>query len=498
VGGLLEAATGFLDRRLLTGVWLPVLVFTAALTSIVITGIGWQATGTWWDGLPADLRVIAVIVYVAATALIAQVLAARKARLVGFFEGYWDHLPLGRWLAACRRAHHLEVTTGDGITYPRGKARVMPTRLGNVLRAAEEHARRYNIDAVLTWPRLYVTLPAAFTDAFGAAAARLELMLTLSALGAAFAPAGGGAAVVFLPWWAGAACVGGGALVAWLAYRAAVRAALPYGNLIRTAFDVLRWLLLDTIGLDRPTSYAAELDQWDQLDKLWRRGAPDTGGAVLLGYPNPGPAQMSIRRRRRRPATPMAAPAPQALPTANPAGVGSPPQAKPLHLGRWLIPALGLAAGAAVGLSVWLDAPGRSLRPGAPTATTALPAWHVITPADLNKPDGDLVGHYTLRPVPKGGAVTRTLVGPAVGPLTGRVLTSVNVRSAAALHQGDVVTLYATPGETNPGRRDYVPGVLVLDVPAGGGTLVIAVPQAELPRLLAMGTTEIVPVRQPR
>ena len=51
----------------------------------------------------------------------------------------------------------------------------MPTRLGNILRAAESYPHdRYGADAVLTWPRLFPLLPDRLTASLTAARAEIE------------------------------------------------------------------------------------------------------------------------------------------------------------------------------------------------------------------------------------------------------------------------------------------------------------------------------------
>lgn len=48
----------------------------------------------------------------------------------------------------------------DLALYPEDPARIMPTRLGNVMTAAETHStQRYGLAAALMWPRLWLILP---------------------------------------------------------------------------------------------------------------------------------------------------------------------------------------------------------------------------------------------------------------------------------------------------------------------------------------------------
>lgn len=290
--GLLETVGGLLERRLLRTTWLPILLFGALMAALVAAAHGWVRTQHRWESLSGDLQALGVILLVAATVVLAQLLDAVRPSVIRLYEGYWSALPYGDRIAARLRVRHEDpvARTERPWTLPTPD-RLMPTRFGNIIRAAEQEAQRYGMDAATVWPRLYVTLPEAFTAHFAAAAAALDLMVTISMLGAGFAVLGGAVAVILLPWYMAVLCLVGGALTAWLGYHAAVRAAFVHGELIRTAFDVHRWLLLDAMGLQRPASLGAERKQWQQIHQVWQRGFPDADQAVHLGYPPRPPAQ---------------------------------------------------------------------------------------------------------------------------------------------------------------------------------------------------------------
>ncbi|MFF2847462.1 hypothetical protein ACFVT5_14150 [Streptomyces sp. NPDC058001] len=291
--GLFDSTSGVLGRRLFTTTWVPVLVFGALVTVLVLSATGWSLARGRWDGLSADLRGLAIVLFLAVTVLLTQLLAAVRPGIIRLFEGYWDAVPLLRRIARrCARRLDDPVERSRRPWSLPAPEEMLPTRFGNIIRAAEQEARRYGMDAATAWPRLYVTLPETFTTHFAAAAGAVDLAVTISSLGAVFAVVGGGFAAVALPWYAAAYCAGGGALTCWLGHQAAVRAAVAYGELIRTAFDVHRWLLLDAMGLTRPTGLNAEREQWRQIHQVWQRGVPDAGQAHLLGYP-PASGQQS-------------------------------------------------------------------------------------------------------------------------------------------------------------------------------------------------------------
>jgi len=128
-------------------------------------------------------------------------------------------------------------------TFPQGF--VLPTRLGNLLRAAEEYTEhRYGLNAVLVWPRYQRLLAAVRAWAWG-----LTFLLVWMPLTAWLAwRSGGGWA-----WLAPAAALGTGWLWMRLAYRLAVARAAVFGELVRAAFDLYRLGLYDALGWPRPS-----------------------------------------------------------------------------------------------------------------------------------------------------------------------------------------------------------------------------------------------------
>jgi hypothetical protein len=291
-GGLL----GLLDRRLILTAWLPVLLLWGALGALVITGEHWSQAAAWWLRQPAQFQVSLLVAALACVTFSAYVTAALIPVFLRVGEGYWPSR-LEPLAARCRRRQEKRREPMEKSPlafarlhndYPTRRESVMPTRLGNVLRAAEDYPLiRYNIDAVVVWPRLYLVLPDQVTTAIAAAKTPLDLMAVIGAVASAFAVSGTVISAVLLPWYAPFACLAGGLAVTWFAYAGAVQAARPYAQLIRAAFDVHRGLLLDAVGLSRPQSLLGEREQWEQITHLWYQGAAEK--ATLLGYPATSP-----------------------------------------------------------------------------------------------------------------------------------------------------------------------------------------------------------------
>ena len=127
---------------------------------------------------------------------------------------------------------------------------VMPTALGNALRAAEDRAgRRYGLDTVVVWPRLYPLLSERVLAIVDDERTQLDVAVRFSVvlLVAALASLG----LLITHGWL--LVVPAGLLVlAWLAYRAAVGAAIAYGEGLETAFDLHRFDLLRALHLPLP------------------------------------------------------------------------------------------------------------------------------------------------------------------------------------------------------------------------------------------------------
>ncbi|MDJ0592707.1 MAG: hypothetical protein QNJ72_22415 [Pleurocapsa sp. MO_226.B13] len=121
---------------------------------------------------------------------------------------------------------------------------LMPTRLGNLLRAAETRPYdKYRLDAVTCWSRLWLVLPESAQKELTEARAELNL-------GARFWLW----SLLFLiwsiwTWWA----IPIGLLSALLVYRWMLSAATNYGELIEAAFDIYRFELYKSLHWPLPT-----------------------------------------------------------------------------------------------------------------------------------------------------------------------------------------------------------------------------------------------------
>ena len=149
------------------------------------------------------------------------------------------------------------------------EAAILPTMLGNVLRSAEGRAgSRYGLDAIVVWPRFYPLL----SDKVTAVLDDLRDQLDLAARFCVVFGIATVISVVFLAahgWWLTAAAVTlAGAL---LSYRAALAAAVAYGQALEAAFDLHRFDLLTALHLPLPADLTGEVTANQELSRFLRQ-----------------------------------------------------------------------------------------------------------------------------------------------------------------------------------------------------------------------------------
>jgi hypothetical protein len=323
---------------------------TALLAFFVVGALlsGAPASGPDLGGLEAHVRrfspLEAALLTVAVLAL-ALVLHPLQLSLVRVLEGYWGHGVVFRIPADWGRGRHrrrrellerqTQIPKPEGQQpgaqqiaaasmaawklrrlYPDDADHVMPTLLGNVLKAAEDRAGgRYGLDCVVVWPRLYPMLSESLTAALDDARNQLDLMVRFAAT---FGLVALGALVLLAPhgWWA--AVVLAALVLAWMSYRAGVNAAIAYGELLESAIDLHRFDLLQALHLPLPADPEAEQKLNAQLSDLLRQDLPMQVGYVHAPSPEPagdeGLPREPSGNRRRRPSAPSASPVRPAAP----------------------------------------------------------------------------------------------------------------------------------------------------------------------------------------
>ncbi len=308
------------DRWATVGV--PALVFWVGAVLAFAAGGQSGVLSSWATRLEGQSTVIQVVVLlgallvVAASAVVVNRMTTPALRRL---EGYqWPGWAAGRWETMTKAIQDqydrdmqqwqvLQTIIDEGGTLtaeqqqayarvdaglhrlPQNRGDMMPTRVGNILRAAERRPNdKYGLDSVIVWPRLWLVMPEASRTELGTARAALDSAVAAVIWGLLFAiliPAAllvagvtgsGGPAPV-------AAAVGG-AVVGLLVARSAVRWWVParaevFGDLLDSAFDLHRCALYQQLRWPLPENPHQETGEHGTgaalTQYLWR-GSDDT------------------------------------------------------------------------------------------------------------------------------------------------------------------------------------------------------------------------------
>ncbi len=341
---VLKEVPRLIGRRLLVNAFFPSLLFWSLVIAVVIEGqADFISVLKEWNQLDITLKTLQTIGFLSWVTFFSVVLSSHFNTILCFYEGYWN-FPFGRFLANKRKNWHkyrlskLDFTTQNKkleeelknvktelqqpsqqqqkqeleskqkelenklahlqenrrILYqniylyyplPTQPEQVMPTRLGNILKNAELYSYdRYEIDAVLIWPRLYNLFPERFIETIAEAKSSLDFMLLISALSSIFALVSGVYLVIVkASGWLFLLCFWGGLFLAWLAYRSALGSALLYAQQIKAGFDLYRNELLKEMRLELPKTPLEEIELWNKIHQFLY----NNNTTVLLQYKDP-------------------------------------------------------------------------------------------------------------------------------------------------------------------------------------------------------------------
>jgi hypothetical protein len=174
--------------------------------------------------------------------------------------------------------------------YPADPDRILPTMLGNILRAGEDPAgERYGLRSMTVYPRMYPYL----SDKLHQAIARqLDLIDATSAFCLSFVVA----ALATIPvvvirhdWWS---LIPIGFLgLALVAYKGAMNAAAGHGVLLAAAFDLHRFDLIRALRYPLPRTASEEWKFNSELSKFWQGQDP-----LFKGPDEPSDADLDLLR----------------------------------------------------------------------------------------------------------------------------------------------------------------------------------------------------------
>ena len=275
---MLGEVKGLVDAAFLRTCFFPTLVFVVAGGVVLATGEGGLDPAlTGWDSYSVGLQFLLLGAALALVFVLASFASIAVILLIQVFEGYL--LPASLRNAGVRRQKaRREVSQEKSLRFPGGRDDLMPTALGNVLKAAEEYPRQaYGIDSLVAWPRLSLLLPSSLLQSAAAAFDSMRFLLLICLLSGLFAvlagiytAAAGAGAVLYL------AVVIGGLVLARASYRAATEAAVEYGLHVRAAFDLHRNDLLDHLRQPLPTTAREERRTWAWVCARLAAGDPQS------------------------------------------------------------------------------------------------------------------------------------------------------------------------------------------------------------------------------
>jgi len=182
------------------------------------------------------------------------------------------------------RSAKYHLTSTLEYSFPPSENLIMPTRFGNVLRAAESYSKRYGIDSVPLWGRLVSAMPSqeegGMMEKINEANNQCQFLLNGVLLGVAFACICLAAtAYESILWWTHPAINhqnGQLAIIyfvimiiaialAWFFYEASLLNVGQFGGMIRAAIDLYRFHLLEALHLDLPKTLHEEKKIWVKL-----------------------------------------------------------------------------------------------------------------------------------------------------------------------------------------------------------------------------------------
>lgn len=253
----------------------------------------------WLDGL-SDLSTVAQLaLLVAVLSLIAgSAIAVEHLTLpvLRFLEGYWavsKPLRVRQLRRLARADDRLQVLSGKAFRgEPAGRHElaeveqrlhdlpaadeVMPTRLGNILRAAENRPRdRYGLDPVVCWPHLWLCLDENAREELAESRKGLDDGARLWLWSLLFV------AWTWTAWWAPVLTVLGCTASY---YGVLLGRARGYGQLMQASFDLYRRRIYQALGWPYPTDPDEERVAGEAVTTyLWRGIPPSKPGSPADG-----------------------------------------------------------------------------------------------------------------------------------------------------------------------------------------------------------------------
>ncbi|MDZ8263544.1 hypothetical protein [Nostoc sp. ChiQUE01b] len=288
----LESLGGKLAENWAANILTPAFVFWMGGLLAWVWRFGRKPLEDWLKQQPESLLIAVTVTGLLIIAVSAFVVQRFDLSVLRFLEGYWCRWlqPLRRWMIQQQEYEFArkdkcwqalaekkdkkvitnkeleEYVTLDGqlMQFPSQLNRLMPTKLGNILRAAESRPYdKYGLDAVICWSRLWLVLPDGVKKELQEARSNLNTAGRFWFWSLLFI------AWTVWAWWA----VPVGLLGAIFAYYWAVDAASVYCSLLESAFDLYRLELYKSLRWPIPINPKQEQELGKQLTNYLLRGS---------------------------------------------------------------------------------------------------------------------------------------------------------------------------------------------------------------------------------
>lgn len=314
MNGVLDRVASVLERRFLIVAFLPTLMFSVALIAVTVAaGDAFASIARRWNSQSGTIQVGLVLGFLTANWLFSAFVDSQTRNLTQIFEGYsirrlvpkvadrgiaWhrerrdeligvelvedvdNETPDNAYGEMDRTAADIEEAGSEEsfmeelfVSYSDNEENVLPTTLGNVIRAAEDYAQsRYHADYLLVWPRLAHVCSERFVMDYEAMRAQVDFLLVVSAYSGLFSILSGAVVLVLAgPLWLFLLGVILSGLIAWLGYNTAVKAAIEFGEQMRASMDLFRLNLLEQLSFGKPSSPADEEAMWKDFEGMLKR-----------------------------------------------------------------------------------------------------------------------------------------------------------------------------------------------------------------------------------
>lgn len=306
---IVQALKDFGSRLQVIGL-LPTILAVGVVSFMIAAGAPKQEL-SWAliEAVALSIGGTGVVVISAVSVAIAVSLQPLQFRLVQLMEGYWPAwfpeflFRLGIWSEMRRRerildrmvpsprrassAAHIAADERAQIAesqlrqrFP-GQDRLLPTALGNALRASEDSVgQRYGLESVVIWPRLFHLLPEPVRSGMDDevtqldVSTRLAVTWTFAGVISALVLTRNPAALLVNPLWL--AVVASIFVLARLSYQSAVESAIAQGLDLEVAIDLYRARVIDAMRLHPTTSLVEERQVFDELCVLFQTPSRST------------------------------------------------------------------------------------------------------------------------------------------------------------------------------------------------------------------------------